>query len=58
MYGKIIEFGLILSDLNYIVQLDAKGKKKVINHDRLKPYQGDQYLTWAKQELKESINLK
>jgi hypothetical protein len=47
-----------VNDLDYIVQVNANGKRKVINHNRLKPYQGDQDLPWAKQALKSSKHLK
>jgi hypothetical protein len=47
-----------VNDLDYIVQVNANGKRKVINHNRLKPYQGDQDLTWAKQALNNSKDLK
>lgn len=37
-----------LNDLNYVIQLDERGKKKVVHHNRLKPYLGTQKLKWAK----------
>ena len=37
-----------LKDLDYQVQLDARGKQKVVYHDKLKPYVGEQGLLWAK----------
>lgn len=40
-----------LNDLDYMIQMDEKGKKRVIHHNRLKPYQGSQKLKWAKQAL-------
>ena len=33
-----------LGDLDYWVQLDARGKQKVVYHDKLKPYVGEQGL--------------
>ena len=37
-----------LGDLDYWVQLDARGKQEVVYHDKLKPYVGKQGLPWAK----------
>ena len=36
-----------ISDLDYCMQLDAKGKQKVVNHDKLKPYTGTRGLSWC-----------
>ena len=36
-----------LSDLDYCIQLDAKGKQKVVHHDKLKPYTGTRGLPWS-----------
>ena len=41
-----------LRDLDYQVQLDARGKQKVVHHEKLKPYVGEQGLQWAKSELR------
>jgi transposase InsO family protein len=40
-----------LNDLDYRVQLNARGKNKIVHHNRLKPYQGDTYLPWARSAL-------
>ena len=34
-----------ISDLDYCIQLDAKGKQKVVHHDKLKPYTGTKRLS-------------
>ena len=39
-------------DLNYMIQIDSKGKRRVVNHNKLLPYNGTQKLKWAKQALK------
>lgn len=36
------------NDLNYMIQMDPKGKKRVVHHNKLKLYQGDIKLRWAK----------
>ena len=36
-----------LNDLDYVIQMDSKGNKKVVHHDKLKPYQGTLTLKWA-----------
>ena len=36
-----------LSDLDYCIQLDAKGKQKVVHHNKLKPYTGPRGLPWS-----------
>ena len=35
-----------LNDLHYKVQIDEKGKDKVLNHDKLKPYVGKSSSKW------------
>ena len=40
------------SDLDYVIQFDATGKKRVIHHNRLKPYEGTDKLSWATSALK------
>jgi len=35
------------NDLNYEVQLDEHGRKKVLHHDKLKPYTGHRVPEWA-----------
>ena len=37
-----------LNDINYFIQLDGKGTRKVVNHDKLKPYKGVQHPKWMK----------
>ena len=41
-----------ISDLDYCIQLDAKGKQKVVCHDKLKPYTGTKGLSWSRAALK------
>ena len=36
-----------ISDLEYCIQLNAKGKQKVVHHDKLKPYTGTRGLPWS-----------
>lgn len=40
-----------ISDINYILQLDKQGKEKVVHHNKLKPYEGNQTPTWIKKAL-------
>ncbi len=40
-----------MSPLNYLVQLDADGTRRLIRHDKLKPYEGLHKLPWAKSAL-------
>jgi hypothetical protein len=40
-----------LGDLDYMIQMDASGKRKVVHHNRLKPYEGTRELKWAKAAL-------
>ena len=37
-----------ISDINYILQLDKYGKEKVVHHNKLKPYEGNQTPKWIK----------
>jgi hypothetical protein len=41
-----------LTDVTYLIQFDAKGHQKVVHHDKLKHYEGDKRLKWAKLALK------
>jgi len=41
-----------LNDLNYCIQQTKDGPVKVVNHDKLKPYLGNQYPDWAKKALR------
>ena len=41
-----------INDLNFKVQFDAKGKVKVLHHDKLKPYQGQRTLRWKNKAMK------
>ena len=36
------------SDLTYNIQMDPKGKTKVVNHNKLKKYEGNIKYKWAK----------
>ena len=38
-----------LNDLHYEIQIDGKGSRKVVNHDKLKPYRGTSYSKCIKQ---------
>ncbi|KAK3577104.1 hypothetical protein CHS0354_037136 [Potamilus streckersoni] len=37
-----------LNDLNYILQKNQYGTKKMVNHNKMKPYLGDNPPRWAK----------
>ncbi|CAC5421923.1 unnamed protein product [Mytilus coruscus] len=37
-----------INDLNYEIQIDAHTKRKVVNHDKLKPYYGQSHPKWIK----------
>ena len=41
-----------VNDLNYVIQLDAAGKRQLVHHDRLKPYEGKVRLKWSKNAIK------
>lgn len=34
------------NDINFQIQLDEKGTSKIVNHDKLKPYRGDNCPKW------------
>ncbi len=40
-----------MGDLNYEIQLDKRGRRKIVHHDKLKPYVGRNTLKWAKRAL-------
>jgi transposase InsO family protein len=40
-----------VNDLNYVIQLDAKGKRRFVHHNKLKPYKGDLRFKWAKSAI-------
>jgi hypothetical protein len=40
-----------LNDLDYLIQFDAAGKKRVVHHNRLKPYEGNQTIRWQRAAL-------
>ena len=40
------------NDLNYTIQLDGSGRKKLIHHNRLKPYGRDSEPRWMKRVMK------
>ena len=40
------------NDLNYCIQLDRAGEKKVVHHDKLKKYEGTLELKWARSALR------
>ena len=41
-----------ISDMDYCIQLNVKGKQKVVHHDKLKPYIGTRGLSWSWAVLK------
>ncbi len=41
-----------LSALLYVIQMGKTKARRVVHHNRLKPYYGDQILPWAKAALK------
>ena len=41
-----------LSDLDYVIQFNEKGKYRVLNHNLLKPYEGNVKLGWAPTALR------
>lgn len=41
-----------MNSLNYCIQLDRDGPVKVVNHDKLKPYQGNRYPEWGPRAVK------
>ena len=40
------------SELDFLIQLDRAGKEKPVNHDKLKPYEGDHAPKWLKKARK------
>jgi hypothetical protein len=47
-----------MSDLNYLIQFDARGHRKVVHHNKLKMYEGDLKLKWAKRALQNFLKSK
>ncbi len=43
-----------VTSLNYLIQLDAKGTQRLIRHDKLKPYGGQDSLPWARAALRKA----
>ena len=43
-----------LNDLNYVIQLNAKGSKKLVHHNRLKPYFGNKKFNWVNAAIKKA----
>ena len=41
-----------VNNLDYIIQFDSTGKRQLVHHNRLKPYEGQITLKWAKSALK------
>jgi transposase InsO family protein len=41
-----------LNDLDYGIQLDVKGTERVVHHNKLKPYEGDTELPWARRAMR------
>ena len=44
------------SELYFLIQLDKKGTEKGVNHDKLKPYEGDHPPAWLKKACKKVLN--
>ena len=40
-----------LDNLLYRVQIDARGQQRIVNHNKMKPYKGDNYPPWGKAAL-------
>jgi ribosomal protein L21E len=36
-----------LSDVTFVIQMDQNGYKRVVNHDKLKPYEGEKPPNWT-----------
>jgi len=47
-----------ITDLSYLVQFDARGRRKVVHHNKLKLYEGDQKLRCAKRALQTFLQSK
>ena len=45
-----------ISESLYLIQLNKKGTRKVVHHNRLRPYRGNQKLRWAASALKKTKN--
>ena len=45
-----------VNDLDYVIQLNAEGKRQLIHPDCLKPYEGQVRLKWSKKALKQHWN--
>jgi len=43
-----------MNDLNSVIQLDKKGTKRLVHHDKIKPYKGTHSLPWAKRALQDT----
>ena len=41
-----------INDLNYIIQFNSHGKKQILHHNRLKPYEGSLKLKWASKAVR------
>lgn len=42
------------NDLTYEIQIDAKGSKRVVHHDKLLPYRGREIPKWTKKVIKKT----
>ena len=40
-----------INDLDYVIQFDEKGKKKLVHHNEMKPNHGDVIIKWVKRLL-------
>jgi len=41
-----------VNELNFLIQLDRRGSKYLVHHNKLKPYEGSQIVSWAKSAVK------
>ncbi|XP_060576627.1 uncharacterized protein LOC132733951 [Ruditapes philippinarum] len=44
-----------LSDVTFLIQMDQNGYKRVVNHDKLKPYEGEKPPNWTQREVALSL---
>lgn len=45
------------NDINYEIQVDESGLRKVVNHDKLKRYKGENISKWIKTLVKKKLVL-
>ena len=47
-----------LNELDYLIQMDSRGTRKLVHHDKLKPYKGTEVLKWARRAIAKQSKLK